>query len=197
MKLELFNGPTSPFGRMTKVAGIELGLDFKETVIDVYNATFLDQWNPLRQIPTLLVDDTQPIFDSLNICLFFDSLSTTNSLFSENDFLHKTRVALAIGIMEAGLSRQMEIIRSDHEKSLTHIRKMEDRMSRALDYLESNASNSTENTISMAQIATACALEYTSFRWSDDWKNRRPKLAVWLATFSRRDSMISSYPCTK
>ena len=197
MKLELFNGPTSPFGRMTKVAGIELGLDFKETVIDVYNATFLDQWNPLRQIPTLLVDDTQPIFDSLNICLFFDSLSTTSSLFSENDFLHKTRVALAIGIMEAGLSRQMEIIRSDHEKSLTHIRKMEDRMSRALDYLESNASNSTENTISMVQIATACALEYTSFRWSDDWKNSRPKLAAWLATFSRRDSMISSYPCTK
>jgi|TARA_B100000315_G_C14521631_1_gene561831 glutathione S-transferase len=89
MKLELFNGPTSPFGRMTKVAGIELGLDFKETVIDVYNATFLDQWNPLRQIPTLLVDDTQPIFDSLNICLFFDSLSTTNTLFRRKTFCKK------------------------------------------------------------------------------------------------------------
>lgn len=49
----LSSGNTSPFGPMTRVVGLELGIPVDECQIDVYTAAFLDALNPLRQIPTL------------------------------------------------------------------------------------------------------------------------------------------------
>ena len=71
----LYNGPTSPFGRVARVVSLELGSAVEERVIDVYSATFLDDLNPLRQIPTLVLDDGQAIHDSRVICAYLDSVS--------------------------------------------------------------------------------------------------------------------------
>ena len=35
----------------------------------------LDKFNPLRKIPTLVIDNNQTIIDSDNICLYFDEIS--------------------------------------------------------------------------------------------------------------------------
>ena len=64
----LYNGPTSPFGRTARVVSLELEIPVEERIIDVYAATFLDPLNPLRQIPTLVLDDGRAIYDSREIC---------------------------------------------------------------------------------------------------------------------------------
>ena len=64
----LYNGPNSPFGRKTKVTALVQEIKLEEKIIDVYKANFLDKYNPIRKIPTLVINDLS-IIDSDNICL--------------------------------------------------------------------------------------------------------------------------------
>jgi hypothetical protein len=46
----------------------------------------------------------------------------------------------------------------------------------------------------MDQIAIACALDYTSFRYTSDWGIENPKLKAWLEKISENDFMKSTKP---
>ena len=70
----LFNGPNSPFGRKTKITALVHEIDLEEKIINVYEADFLDKHNPIRKIPTLVINKIA-IMDSDNICLYLDSIS--------------------------------------------------------------------------------------------------------------------------
>ena len=65
-KLIFYNGPTSPFGRKVKIASLVQEINLEEKIINVYEADFLNKKNPLRKIPTLLVNNLA-IVDSDNI----------------------------------------------------------------------------------------------------------------------------------
>jgi len=62
-KLTLYNGPNSPFGRKTKITAIVLEIPIEEKIIKIQEAEFIDNFNPLRKIPTLVIDDEQTIID--------------------------------------------------------------------------------------------------------------------------------------
>lgn len=191
----LYNGPTSPFGRMTRVVGLELGIPVEERQIDVYTAEFLDPINPLRQIPTLETESGEVLYDSRVICRWFDSVSGRAKLIpAERQWEVERRWALAIGVMEAGLLRRMEIVRPDGEKSGAQIAKLEVRIERALDRLEFEAPALRDAGLRMDAVATAVALEYTDFRFTRDWRARCPLLDAWLATFSVRPSLVQTRP---
>ena len=85
-KLILYNGPTTPFGRKVKIVSIIQEINLEEKIINVYESDFLDKINPLRKIPTLLVDNLS-IIDSDNICLYFDSITKKNTLFPKKKLL--------------------------------------------------------------------------------------------------------------
>ena len=70
----LYNGPNSPFGRKTKITSLVQEISLEEKIINVYESDFLDKHNPLRKIPTLVINDLT-IIDSDNICLHLDSIS--------------------------------------------------------------------------------------------------------------------------
>ena len=46
----------------------------------------------------------------------------------------------------------------------------------------------------MDQIAVACALDYTSFRFSSDWKLKNTKLKNWLEQITKKDYMKITLP---
>ena len=103
----LYNGPTSPFGRKVKIVSIVHEIDVEEKIINIYEAGFLDQHNPLRKIPTLLVNNLT-IIDSDNICLYFDSISKKKSLFPKDRYWEvKSLTSIANGLMETVLERFM------------------------------------------------------------------------------------------
>ena len=115
-KLILYNGPTSPFGRKVKIVSIIHKIDLEEKIINVYEADFLDKSNPLRKIPTLLIDNLA-IIDSDNICLYFDSIGNNKSLFPKDNYWQiMTLTSLANGLMEAVLERFMELSRLKSRK---------------------------------------------------------------------------------
>jgi glutathione S-transferase len=195
MPAALYNGPTSPFGRMARVVSLELGIAVDERVIDVYTAEFLDALNPLRQIPTLVTEAGAPIYDSRVICMYFDAMSGKPSLIPpERSWEIETRWALALGVMEAGLQRRMEVILPEGERNSAKISKLETRINRALLQLDREREAFRDAGVRMDAIAIAVALEYTDFRYTTEWRQRCTGLAVWLEGFSRRHSMIQTRP---
>ena len=196
-QLILYNGPTSPFGRKAKVVSLVQEIELEEKIINVYEANFLDKNNPLRKIPTLIVNDLT-IIDSDNICLYFDSITKKNTIFpKENYWQIMSLTSVANGLMEAVLERFMELSKPDNEKSKKFINKLEIRIVRTIKWFENHWINYNENFLSMDQIAIACALDYTIFRFNDKWKMDNPKLCKWFDDFVQNKFMKSTLPQIK
>ena len=193
-KLILYNGPNSPFGRKAKITGIFHKIQLEEKIIKVQESEFLDNFNPLRKIPTLVINNNQTIIDSDNICLYFDEISSIETLFKkENYWQIMSTISVANGIMESVLERRMELIRPSNEQSKGFINKQEIRTFRTINWLEKNWDN-YKKTISMDQIAIAVALEYTKFRFTDSWSKDCQKLNEWLSDFNSNDFMKLTIP---
>ena len=193
-KLILYNGPNSPFGRKTKITAIFHKIQLEEKIIKVQESEFLDNFNPLRKIPTLVINNNQTIIDSDNICLYFDEISSIETLFKkENYWQIMSTISVANGIMESVLERRMELIRPSNEQSKGFINKQEIRTFRTINWLEKNWDN-FEKKISMDQIAIAVALEYTKFRFTDSWSKDCQKLNEWLSDFNSNDFMKLTIP---
>ena len=193
-KLILYNGPNSPFGRKAKITAIFHKIQLEEKIIKVQESEFLDNFNPLRKIPTLVINNNQTIIDSDNICLYFDEISSIETLFKkENYWQIMSTISVANGIMESVLERRMELIRPSNEQSKGFINKQEIRTFRTINWLEKNWDN-YKKTISMDQIAIAVALEYTKFRFTDSWSKDCQKLNEWLSNFNSNDFMKLTIP---
>ena len=193
-KLILYNGPNSPFGRKAKITAIFHKIQLEEKIIKVQESKFLDNFNPLRKIPTLIINNNQTIIDSDNICLYFDEISSIETLFKkENYWQIMSAISVANGIMESVLERRMELIRPSNEQSKGFINKQEIRTFRTINWLEKNWDN-YKKTISMDQIAIAVALEYTKFRFTDSWSKDCQKLNEWLSDFNSNDFMKLTIP---
>ena len=193
----LYNGPNSPFGRKTKVTSLVQEINLEEKIINVYEADFLDKHNPIRKIPTLVINGLA-IMDSDNICLYLDSISKKNTLFPKKNYWEiMSMTSIANGLMESVLERRMESIRSDNEKSKNFINKQEIRIIRTIKWLENNWNNYDDSYLTMDQIAIACALDYTMFRFNDKWRTDSPKLNKWFSNFVEKDFMKSTLPHEK
>ena len=193
----LYNGPNSPFGRKTKITSLVQEITLEEKIIKVQEADFLDKYNPLRKIPTLLINGLT-IIDSDNICFYLDSISKKKTLFPQNKYFEViSMTSVANGIMESVLERRMEKIRPTNEKSENFIKKQEIRIVRTIKWLENNWNNYGESYLTMDQIAVACALDYTMFRFNDKWRANHPKLNKWFSVFEKKDFMKSTIPLDK
>ena len=193
-KIILYNGPNSPFGRKTKITSLVQEITLEEKIIKVQEANFLDKHNPLRKIPTLLVDDLT-IIDSDNICIYLDSISKKKTLFPKKEYFKIiSMISVANGLMESVLERRMEKIRPNNEQSNNFINKQEIRISRTIKWIENNWNNYEQNYLTMDQIAVACSLEYTNFRLNNQWEKDCPKLIKWLNDFRKKDFMKSTIP---
>ena len=193
-KITLFNGPNSPFGRKTKITSLVQEISLEEKIIKIQEAEFLDKHNPLRKIPTLLVGDSV-IIDSDNICFYLDSISNKKTIFPKDSYFKiLSMVSVANGLMESVLQRQMEIIRPNNEQSKNFINKQEIRIKRTIKWLEDNWKNYNEDYLTMDQITIACSLEYTNFRFNNQWEKNSPYLINWLNNFRTKDFMKSTIP---
>ena len=193
----LYNGPNSPFGRKTKITSLVQEIKLEEKIINVYEADFLDKHNPIRKIPTLVVNKLA-IIDSDNICLYLDTISKKNTLFPKKKYWEIMSMAsIANGLMESVLERRMEMIRPDSEKSNNFINKQEVRITRTISWLENNWNNYDDSYLTMDQIAIACALDYTIYRFNDKWRTHNTKLNKWFSNFLEKDFMKSTLPREK
>ena len=189
MKLH-FSG-ASPFVRKVMICAIELGLDGKIDKLaaaahPVNRDASIVANNPLGQVPTLVTDDGNILYDSRVICEYLDTLAG-GSLFPKAGparLVALVEQSLADGLLDAAiLVRYERVARPETLKWEAWEQGQLDKIRCALDKLEAAASGFPSR-LDIGTITIACALGYLDFRFPElAWRQGREALAAWFEAF--------------
>src|ERR1051325_7936795 len=134
--MKLLASLASPYTRKVRVFLAQKKIECDLELVDVApieNA--VNAHNPLGKIPTLVLDDGTPLYDSRVIVEFLDSASPISRLIPEEK---RERVAvrrweaLADGVLDAGILVRYESLRDKKEQSKAWVDKQLARMHRGM-----------------------------------------------------------------
>lgn len=198
--MRLYHSPTTPFGRKVMVLILETGLSVQIVPVmgtPIASGTLPIDRNPLGKIPALERDDGQILYDSRVICRYLDDL-TAAGLYPAKPALWNalTLEATADGIVDAGILMAYEVrLRPEDKRFPDWIEGQWAKISRALDTIEADWMPNLAGPFDMAQVAVGCALAYLDMRHAArNWRDGRPRLAIWEAAFALRPSMQATKP---
>lgn len=193
--------PRSPFVRKVMIFAHETGLTEafgrRRTVVAMTkpNADLLPD-NPLNKIPTLVLDDGSPLYDSVVICEYLDSLHKGAKLFPPEGparWVALRRCSFGDGLLDVLILWRNE--REREHPSTAYLDAFALKFEKSVAALEQEADALAATPFGIGHIAIGCALSYTDFRFQDlRWRPTHPRLAAWLASFSQRPSVIATEP---
>ena len=199
--MKLYHAPASPFVRKVMMVLELTGQTGAVEIVDGAGTPVAPNEgvcgaNPLGKIPALVLDDGKVIYDSRVICRYLDAKGQ-GGLYptGEREFDVLTMEALADGIMDAAILGVYEArVRPEELRFQPWVQAQLSKVQRALGELEATSASFTE-TLTMAEVAVACALGYLDFRYPDlGWREGRPRLAEWFETFSARPDFQATAP---
>jgi glutathione S-transferase len=199
--MKLYYSPTSPYVRKVTVLIHEAGIDGVERVsaagTPIDPGTLPVERNPLGKVPALDRPDGPTLYDSRVICRYLDARFGAG-VYPPAPRLWDTLTleATADGILDAALLMVYEgRIRPEDKRHAPWVEAQWAKVGRALDAVESRWMPHLAGPLDAAQIAMGCALGYLDFRLdARGWRQDRPHLAAWEATFSQRPSMLATQP---
>ncbi len=188
----------SPYARKIRIAADLLGLADRIEIVAASTADpndTLRQQNPLGKIPTLILEDGSPLYDSRVIADYLDHLAGGGRLIP-NDAPRRFEAlrlqALGDGINDAALLIRHEAAsRRPELRDPDAIALQQGKVDRALATLEAAPPKGETD---IGQIALACALGYLDLRFEGAWRKSHPRLAQWLAEFEAR---VPAFAATK
>ena len=193
--MKLHWSPRSPFVRKVMVFAHETGLvDLLTCVRTVVamkapNAALLPD-NPLSKIPTLVLDDGSPLYDSGVICEYLDTLHDQDKLFPSEGpprWIALRRQALGDGFLDFLLLWRHERERSPASQTLLDA--FASKYQATMMSLEKEAIALGRTPFGIGHIAIGCGLSYLDFRFPDlAWRDGYPQIATWHASFAQRPS---------
>ncbi len=202
-KMTLHWSPRSPYVRKTMIAIHEMGLqDRIQTVRTVAGGTTphweLMKINPLGKIPTLEVGDGTVVYDSPVIIEYLDTLHSGPRLYPiawPERLTALRRHAMGQGMLDAALLLLGEGFRPGERQSEPHKELWRAKLRASADALEQEADALAADAFSVGHIAIGVALGYLDFRFDTlQWREGRPRLAAWHATFNARPSVAANMP---
>ncbi|HSD96764.1 MAG TPA: glutathione S-transferase N-terminal domain-containing protein [Sulfuricaulis sp.] len=198
--MKLYGSLTSPYVRKVRILIREKNLACEFVVADAWAAdSAIPALNPLGKVPALALDNGDVLFDSPVIVEYLDSLKAPELLPVSGAARWETLrwQALADGMLDATVSRLLELRRPAEQQSAENVRRQEDKIARSIEYTEQRLSRESwlrENRFTLADLVMAVALEYIDFRYPHNWRGRHARLAQWLAGVSARPSLIETRP---
>jgi len=193
--MKLHWSPRSPFVRKVMIAAHELGLIERLSLVRTPVAMTttnkqLQVDNPLSKLPTLVLDDGTPLYDSVVICEYLDTLHDGLKLFPpdpEAKWIALRRHALGDGLLELLILWRNE--REREHPSPVFLKTFQEKVDASLATLEKDAAGIAAAPFGIGHIAIGCALSYSDFRFPDrDWRKNHPQIAAWHKTFCERPS---------
>jgi len=201
--MKLLFSHASPFARKVRVVMAEKKIDAQLEEVDVWapDAT-IGQYNPLGQVPCLVMEDGGAVFDSSVIVEYLDTLTPVNRMIpqgSRERLEVRCWETLADGLLDAAvLVRQEQTQRQPHERSERVIARQYGKIDAALDAMSKALGERPwccNNHYSLADVAVGCALGYLDFRFPHiAWRERHANLAAFHEKLSKRQSFIDTQP---
>jgi len=169
--MKLLASLASPYTRKVRVVLAEKKIDCELELADVNPVDNpVNPHNPLGKVPTLVLDDGTPLYDSRVIVEFLDGKSPINRLIPE-DLRERVAVrrweALADGVLDAGLLVRYESLRDKKEQSKAWVDKQVARMHRSMAQIASELGERAwcqGERYSLADIALGSCLGWLDFR---------------------------------
>ena len=201
--MKLYWSPRSPFVRKVMVFAHETGLTGRiETVKTLVSSTAanheLMRLNPLGKIPTLVTDDVKVLFDSYVICEYLDSLHGGEKYIPhapEKRWQALRWHALGDNMLDNALLWRNERLRPKAQQSPETLAAYDAKVRSGLDALDGEATALGATAVGIGHVAIAVVLGYLDFRFPDlGWRDGRPKIAAWHATFAQRPSYRNTLP---
>jgi glutathione S-transferase len=202
-KDQLIVSLTSPYARKARITALEKKVDFEMKVDVPWNEdTGVIKLNPLGKVPVWLTKEGEAIYDSRVIVEYLEIIAGP-SLMPEKP-LDKIKVkqteALADGIMDAALC-----IFSERRKRPTELQypwwvnRQFGKIHRGLEQLSEMLGEKPYffgESLSIADIAVACALGYIGLRFSEDfsWQHKYPYLSHFYNGLMDRPSFKETVP---
>jgi glutathione S-transferase len=202
-QMTLHWSPRSPYVRKVMIAAHEMGLqDRLHTVRTVVGGTTphreLMRINPLGKIPTLELEDGSVLYDSPVICEYLDTLHDGPKLFPSTwpeRGVALRRLALGDGMLDAALPWLSERFRPAEKQSQPHMDLWRAKLLASVDALEQEADALADGAMTIGHVAIGIALGYLDFRFDElHWRDGRPRLTAWFATFNARASVQANPP---
>ncbi|MFV9474630.1 glutathione S-transferase [Advenella sp. RU8] len=199
--MKLYYSTTSPFVRKVMMVVQELGLldQLEKETVQVHPVNRLQSLivsNPLGQVPTLITDDGQALYDSRVICEYLND-KANGRLFGDQQSRWGILSELAAldGSLSALVTARYEIsVRPVELQWLAWVDAQMDKTRTTLEYFEGKA-DTLEGRVDIAIFDLACLLGYLDFRFAHfDWRKLYPKLDAWYAQFSQRPSVKNTAP---
>jgi glutathione S-transferase len=202
--MKLIGSLTSPYVRKVRVVMAEKKLDFEFALEDPWGNDAVLKSNPLGKVPCLVMEGGEAVFDSRVIVEYLDTLSPVGKLIppSGRERIEvRTWEALADGLLDASILARLESTwpgRSDRERSPAWIARQMSRVSTALKALSQGLGDKpfcAGNHLTLADVATGCALGYLDFRFPDiDWRSEYPNLKRLYDKLAARQSFVDTAP---
>lgn len=203
--MKLIGSTTSPYVRKVRIVLAEKKLDYLFVVDNPWTAdSQVAQSNPLGQVPCLVMEGGEAVFDSRVIVEYVDTLSPVGKLIPAQGRERaevKTWEALADGLLDAGVLARLEATWADrlpHERSNAWIKRQLDKVDNSLKAMSTGLGDKPYccgTHMSLADIATGVALGYLDFRFAQiDWRTPHPNLARLYEKLAQRQSFIDTQP---
>jgi glutathione S-transferase len=204
--MKLLAALISPYTRKVRIFLAEKKIECEMEMVDVQPADNpVNAHNPLGKIPTLLLDDGTPLYDSRVIVEFLDSVSPISRLIPDGT---RDRVAvrrweaLADGVVDAGLLVRYESLRDKKEQGKAWVDKQLARMHRGMQQLEADLAERGwchGDRYSLADIAVGCCLGWLDFRKPGgvDWKAEYKAVAKHYEKLMERPAFADTVPGAK
>jgi glutathione S-transferase len=197
----LFASQRSPFGRKVKIALHELGLSERVNVVNVATnpmkpAPELLPYNPLGQVPTLVLDDGTVLVDSTAILDVLSELPSGGDLLPREGAARREvmqRLALADGMLDKAVRWLDERFQAQNDDTAERIAGFRAGIERTLDRLEAQTAAWQAGRFDAGDIALVCMLGYLDFRFAElPWRDGRSGLGAWFQRLSDRPSVVAT-----
>ena len=203
--MKLIGSLTSPFVRKVRIVLAEKKLDYKFDLEDVWSAdTGIQASNPLGQVPCLVMEGGEAVFDSRVIVEYVDTLSPVGKLIALSGRERvevKTWEALADGLLGAAIQARMEATwahRSAQERSQAWIDRQMGKVRAGLAAMGQGLGDKPYCSgihLSLSDIAVGCALGWLEFRFPQiAWRAEYPNLDKLLDKLMQRASFADTKP---
>jgi glutathione S-transferase len=204
--VRLYITPASPWVRRVRVAILELGIEDRFEFVQTkwphawgtktvtHPADFVAA-TPAQRIPALVTPDFS-LTDSHSICDYINGELGGYRLLAREGaerWRALADISVASAIIEAQILRRAELLRSERERSTEFLGKMQERTLRCFAVLAKRVP-AAGSAFDLAQITTAVACAYESWRYGDDWRGIAPGLAAWHDVVAERPSMRLTEP---
>jgi len=201
--MKLIGSFTSPYVRKVRVVLAEKKLDYQFILEDVWASDLVVTANPLGQVPCLVMEGAEAVFDSRVIVEYVDTLSPVGKLIPASGRERvevKTWESLADGILDAAVSARLEQTWAGREgqRSQAWIDRQMLKVHSALKAISQGLGEKpfcAGTHFTLADIAVGVALQYLDFRFpAIDWRSPYPNVTRLADKLATRQSFLDTVP---